>query len=430
MCALVSGAAAKPPSLRNQMIGNGCGPVSTDLWNLSTTFLYTSPVSGPTGLLYSVAITGTDIFAFDGSLGMQTWHVSAPGPILMPPYVDASGTVYVSAGNTLLVLNGSTGATNWQSSVSIDVLAATPVVGMNGTVVYAGGAETGLLYAFNAATGATLWTYSTGSSISAPAAVSPDGQMVYVSSGNQLTAIYGATGQHAWTYVAESVKGPVVSASGIVYVGSIDPAMAAINGTTGARMWLTAIQGQPLLTPAAIGADGTVYLGTTTGVYAFNGVTGDIVWTYPTEESVLSSPVIGADGSIAFATPDTLYALYAPTGYDYWNYASLDLQMYTFSGPSAGPDGLLYVGGTGFITVVNPNCPPTGAPASGGSGGQLSSGAAAAVGTVICVMVVGVLVGVWLVRRRAIKQGYFRVDPVSNERLIQLQTSLNASPQH
>jgi outer membrane protein assembly factor BamB len=429
MCVLAKGVLAKTPSLRNQVIGDGCGPVSTDIWNMSSAFQYTSPVTGPNGLLYSVTITGTGIFAFDSSLGMQAWHVSAPAPILAPPFVDASGAVYVTTGNTLLVLNGSTGAIDWQASVTNDLLTASAVVGVDGRV-YVVGAESGGVYAFNATTGAPLWTYGAGAAISSSVAVSADGGMVYVSAGNELIALYSSNGLWAWTYAAQSVNTPVVGPAGVVYVASIDPAMAAVNGTTGERIWMTIIQAQPLLAPASIGADGTVYLGTITGIYSFNGATGKILWTYSTVGSVLSSPVVGVDGSIAFATPNTLFALYAPTGYDYWNYASPALQTHSFSGPTAGPNGILYVGATGFITVVNPNCPPMPGPESGQPGGLLSTGAAAAVGTGVCVMVVGVLVGVWLVRRRGIKQGYFRRDPMNRERLLQLQTSLNGTPQH
>jgi hypothetical protein len=62
----------------------------------------------------------------------------------------------------------------------------------------------------------------------------------------------------------------------------------------------------------AIGADGTVYVGSyDTKVYALDGATGQKRWEFTTGDWVYSSPAIGADGTVYVGSDDNkVYALY------------------------------------------------------------------------------------------------------------------------
>ncbi|MHB1846007.1 MAG: choice-of-anchor D domain-containing protein [Deltaproteobacteria bacterium] len=61
----------------------------------------------------------------------------------------------------------------------------------------------------------------------------------------------------------------------------------------------------------AVGADGTVFVGSTDGnFYAINGTTGALKWKYTVGAAINSSPAIGTDGTVYFAADDgNLYAL-------------------------------------------------------------------------------------------------------------------------
>ena len=61
----------------------------------------------------------------------------------------------------------------------------------------------------------------------------------------------------------------------------------------------------------AIGADGTVYYGSGDhNVYALDGATGGLKWSFPTGADTLSSPAIGADGTVYIAGNDgKVYAI-------------------------------------------------------------------------------------------------------------------------
>jgi len=89
-----------------------------------------------------------------------------------------------------------------------------------------------------------------------------------------------------WNYTTKGVvwSAPGI-ANGIVYVGSYDYNVYALNATTGAKVWNYTI-GDIVYTTTAIG-NGIVYVGSGSGViYALNATTGAKVWNYDTVGSV------------------------------------------------------------------------------------------------------------------------------------------------
>ena len=67
--------------------------------------------------------------------------------------------------------------------------------------------------------------------------------------------------------------------------------------------------------------NGVVYFGSfDTNLYAVDAKTGIKIWNFKTNQKVYSSPAI-ADGSVYFASEDrNLYAVDAATGIQRWNY--------------------------------------------------------------------------------------------------------------
>lgn len=59
-----------------------------------------------------------------------------------------------------------------------------------------------------------------------------------------------------------------------------------------------------------IGADGTVYVGSSdASMYALNGTTGGLIWSYATSASIVASAAIG-DGVLMFGSTDlNVYAI-------------------------------------------------------------------------------------------------------------------------
>ncbi len=108
----------------------------------------------------------------------------------------------------------------------------------------------------------------------------------------------------------------------------------------GSLKWAFETGGGVVSSPA-IGADGTIYLGSNDGsLYAINP-DGTLKWTFPTKGAVHSRPAIGPDGTIYVGSRDHyLYAI-NPDGSSKWAFLT---KGEINSSPFIGPDGTVYVG--------------------------------------------------------------------------------------
>jgi hypothetical protein len=135
--------------------------------------------------------------------------------------------------------------------------------------------------------------------------------------------------------------------NGVVYVGSSDHNVYALNASTGALLWSFATGSYVESSPAV--ANGVVYIGSFDGnVYALNASTGAKLWSYSTGVEEFSSPAV-ANGVVYISSVNgTLYALNASTGAKLWSFA-------TGGGVQSSPavvNGTLYVGSTAGMYAI------------------------------------------------------------------------------
>jgi outer membrane protein assembly factor BamB len=189
------------------------------------------------------------------------------------------------------------------------------------------------------------WKFQTaGRVISTPAVV---GDLVYVgSTDGSLYAINRADGTQRWKFDSEGpiASSPAVS-GGLVYVSSLDGNVYAVDAGTGARRWSFATGGERRFTAPGIHgamprtermpdpfdvflsspavASGTVYIGSgDQRVYALDAATGAVRWSFATGDVVHASPAV-ADGVVYIGSWDrNLYALEAATGRERWRYTT------------------------------------------------------------------------------------------------------------
>jgi len=142
-----------------------------------------------------------------------------------------------------------------------------------------------------------------------------------------------------------------IGADGTIYVGSDDNNVYALN-PDGSLKWSFQTWGHVSSSPA-IGADGTIYVGSADyNIYALNP-DGRLKWIYQTEYYVNSSPAIGVDGTIyAGGIDGNIYAL-DPYGNPEWIYQTGSCIVST---PAIGLDGTVYVGSDdGEVYAFNPD---------------------------------------------------------------------------
>ena len=158
--------------------------------------------------------------------------------------------------------------------------------------------------------------------------------LVYVGSPDSgLYALDAATGAVRWTAPTVSTGYSPAVANGIMYVAA-GGGLYALDATSGALRWTAQTSDDPWSSPAV--ANGVVYVGTKVSLDALDATTGALRWTAPTG-SMVSSPAVN-NGVVYASAGQNLYAFDATTGSMRW--ASL-----VGSGPSspAVVNGVVYV---------------------------------------------------------------------------------------
>jgi hypothetical protein len=175
--------------------------------------------------------------------------------------------------------------------------------------------------------------------------------MVFVGSqDNNVYALNESTGAKIWSYKTEDnvASSPAVT-DGVVFVGSHDNNVYALNESTGALIWNYTTGARVHSSPAV--AEGVVFIGSTgdTGSYgqfsfglvtALNESTGAKIWSYDIDSAIYSSPAV-ADGVVFIGSSDNnVYAFNASTGALIWSYTTGD---HVHSSPAVA-NGVVYIG--------------------------------------------------------------------------------------
>jgi outer membrane protein assembly factor BamB len=230
------------------------------------------------GVVYD--LSEATLYAIDATTGTKLWSTPGLGVPSTSWLVVANGVVYAASEQGSLAVNATTGAPLWKNdSVGAD---AAPAVA-NGVVYTTSGSQTvfgpALLSALDATTGKLLWTAPTSYQCNTSSPAVANG-VVYVTGSDSsfkgmLFAFNATTGAELWSAASAQCGSVPAVANGVVYVGSDEQGrVAAFNATTGAKLWSAAGGGG-----VAVVANGVVYVGGQS-IAAFNTVSGTQLWQY------------------------------------------------------------------------------------------------------------------------------------------------------
>jgi outer membrane protein assembly factor BamB len=132
----------------------------------------------------------------------------------------------------------------------------------------------------------------------------------------------------------------------VVYIGSDDGYMYALNASSGAQLWNSTTDGSSVSSPAVV--DGVVYFRTWHGRdYALDAVTGEEIWNFSAGRSYSSPAVV--NGIYYACAYGNVTALNALTGSVIWSYY--------FGGNADGSpivvDGTVYIGDFGYVYALD-----------------------------------------------------------------------------
>jgi outer membrane protein assembly factor BamB len=129
------------------------------------------------------------------------------------------------------------------------------------------------------------------------------------------------SGSLRWSYPTGSdlVSSPAV-ADGIVYIGSRDGNLYAVDAKTGKRRWRWKAQ---VTDYSPVVSGGVVYVGYDLELFALDAATGRKHWAFPMNNAVTGTAPAVRDGTVYASGNNTLYAVNAGTGRKRW---SLELE--------------------------------------------------------------------------------------------------------
>jgi eukaryotic-like serine/threonine-protein kinase len=137
--------------------------------------------------------------------------------------------------------------------------------------------------------------------------------------GSDYSQIY-ETNKLAWVFEAEDeVRGTPTVQDGIVYIGSYDHNLYAVNVNNGSFVWKYAADGGIVTRPLV--HDGNIYFGSEDKrLHVLSSRSGKIVWSYYADGPIRSSPTIGI-GHLFFGADDGyLHAVSSLTGRLAWKF--------------------------------------------------------------------------------------------------------------
>ena len=201
---------------------------------------------------------GATLYAFDLNTRQQKWRVTAAGPMHGHPAV-VNGVAYVGAFSELLAVDPA-GNVKWRIPAAPNTTwFGNPAV--SGGVVYDNDGDT--MYAIDAETGATRWSYRAPSNgVFWTASVVWNGLVIAGATDKRVTALNAASGTMVWQIALGDTTEIIATDDGVVYGGLFTATQNANPNAPQKFYAIDALNGQVLWTYDVIGQ---VQAGTTVG---------------------------------------------------------------------------------------------------------------------------------------------------------------------
>ena len=133
---------------------------------------------------------------------------------------------------------------------------------------------------------------------------------------------------------------PAIGADGSVYIGSNDYNLYAVDPRNGKAKW-TFTAGDQISGVPVIGPDGTIYVGSEDKMlYALHAEDGSVRWKVDAKVPVKASPAVWKDGTVVIGL-DAVFAFDGASGAQKWR---RDIGGLDYSTPSIDAEGTVYIG--------------------------------------------------------------------------------------
>ncbi|MDD5528769.1 MAG: PQQ-binding-like beta-propeller repeat protein [bacterium] len=311
----------------NQNVYMQGGVNATGPWNLwcinandcSVKWTYQLSATNPTGGLqmHSTCAIDADTLIYVGNPadnalyciaadGAYRWKYTTGGRIRSSPAISSnSSVIYTMSDDGYLYAINSNNTLNWRTlTTATGAKYSSPTLSPDGNTIFVG-CSNNKLYAMNASDGTVRWSYTTSDEVRSTPAVGSDTVIYVANYSGRLYAINpGGTVKWSLALGGTANSSPALDESrGILYVGSNNNKLNAVDISTGALKWSFALGGNPgYSSPAIALPNNLIYIGDKANtIYIIaNWVDSGVLVCKNTYDYEITSPAIAADTSIWF----------------------------------------------------------------------------------------------------------------------------------
>lgn len=268
-------------------------PTPDPAWTFRTRgAIYGSPLAVDNVVYFGS--TDSTLYAVDLPTGKLKWQRKVGGPLKATPCTGSGPLLYVTGGDGVCyAVERATGSVRWRFNTLGGILGerkydfadyhhSSPVL-QGDTLLF--GSGDGRLYALDARTGKPFWSYQTHDIVHSTPAIYA-GKVFVSSFDGHLYALHLRDGSLAWKFKSVGhryfpkgeMQGSPVAGNGLIYVGSRDYNLYALDAQSGFGHWNRAFpQGWAM---ALTALDTVLYVGTSDDkvLAALDGRTGRELW--------------------------------------------------------------------------------------------------------------------------------------------------------
>jgi eukaryotic-like serine/threonine-protein kinase len=291
----------------------------------------------------TVYIGGLDsaLYALNAVNGEQRWKFKTRGPIRSAGECDAT-RVYLNGGDGVIyALDKQTGKPQWMFSTfgavlgertydAADYFHSKPLKADN--LLYVGSGD-GRLYALNIADGTVRWTFKANNIIHTSPVLHND-KVIFGSSDGFLYAINKVNGDLVWKFKsaghryfpAGEMQGSPVVSQGLVFIGSRDYNLYAVEANEGYGYWNKAFpQGWAT---ALTATDSVLYAGTSDDklFLALDPSTGKELWRFEAKFNIFGPAAVGSSSVYVGTQMGKIFSLDKKSGSVQWSYLTKGYQ--------------------------------------------------------------------------------------------------------
>jgi outer membrane protein assembly factor BamB len=254
----------------------------------------------------------------------RLWTFHGLALLEFPPVVGYGRLYITNFAGRLFAIDAATGKTmwsyrsarcGWASPALADHAVYETFIGSNECGSHA---DDGEVAAFDARDGTRRWLRRIGPTESSPLVARGT---VYVGDWTgRIWALAARTGRTRWTaQLRGAVKGSLALSGKRLFIGTYGGDVVALNARTGRVLWRSGGHGRIYSSPSV--AYGRVYVGSLDGgVYAFGAATGHLLWAHATGGYVYASPAVWRDRVLVGSYDHGFYAFDAGTGDVRWRF--------------------------------------------------------------------------------------------------------------